>query len=106
MWRGEAQGLLDRLMIPSRSRAANSAFAAASFSVSSRRKGEAMGGPLVSKWCLLYDAWSEYFNLHPALLHLELFGTFYNNFFLFELLIFLIPAILLLAVEYPGTKRI
>ncbi len=51
MWRGEAQGLLDRRMIPSRSRAANSAFAAASFSVSSRRKGEAMGGPLVSKWC-------------------------------------------------------
>ena len=46
MWRGEAQGLLDRLMIPSRSRAANSAFAAASFSVSSWRKGEAMGGPL------------------------------------------------------------
>jgi len=49
MWRGEAQGLLDRLMIPSRSKAANSAFAAASFSWSSRRKGEAMGGPLVSK---------------------------------------------------------
>ena len=51
MWRGEAQGLLDRLMIPSRLRAANSAFAAASFSVSSRQKGEVMGGPLVSKWC-------------------------------------------------------
>ncbi len=49
MWRGEAQGLLNRLMIPSRSKTANSAFAAPSFSASSWRKGEAMGGPLVSK---------------------------------------------------------
>jgi hypothetical protein len=49
MWRGEAQGLLDRLMIPSLSNATNSAFDAASFSASSRRKGQAMGGPLVSK---------------------------------------------------------
>ncbi len=49
MWREEAQGLLDRLMIPSLSKAVTSAFAAASFWVSSQRNGEVMGGPLVSK---------------------------------------------------------
>jgi hypothetical protein len=45
MWRGEAQVLLDHLMIPSLSKAA---FAAASF-WASRRNGEAMGGPIVYK---------------------------------------------------------
>ncbi len=49
MWRGEAQGLLECLMILSLSKAANSNFAAASFWAPSRRKDEAMGGPLVSK---------------------------------------------------------
>jgi hypothetical protein len=49
MWRGEAQGLLDRLMIPSLSKATYSAFTAASFWASSRQKGEGMGGPLVSR---------------------------------------------------------
>jgi hypothetical protein len=43
MWRGEAQGLLDRLMIPFLSKAANSAFTATSFWASSRRNGEATG---------------------------------------------------------------
>jgi hypothetical protein len=37
MWRGEAQGLLDLLMMPSRSSWSNSALAAANFSASRRR---------------------------------------------------------------------
>src|SRR5450830_1058998 len=51
MCRGEAHGDEDRLTIPCFSRSANSALAMASFSASSRRKGEAMGGPEVCKKC-------------------------------------------------------
>jgi hypothetical protein len=49
MWRGEAQGLLDRLKIPFLSKAANSAFTATSFWASSWRNGEATGSHLVSR---------------------------------------------------------
>jgi len=47
MCRGDAHGLVERLTTPAASRAANSFFAAASFSVSSRRKADATGGPRV-----------------------------------------------------------
>ncbi len=49
MWRVEAQGLLDSLMIPSLSKATNSAFTAASFWASIRRNNEVTGGHLVSR---------------------------------------------------------
>ena len=62
MSRGEAHGLVERLTTPAASKAKNSFFAAASFSVSSRRNADAIGGPeVLRKWATSHEVCGSFF---------------------------------------------